>query len=363
MVTQTVTLGSNDQPDGLQKGERPGSKIDPALLRMLLDRVRWDDLQTFYGVSQQPSIRKASRAIGISPNTVRSRINRLEQALGTLLFVRDGDGLHITPEGEDVLTVARDMRLHTSGLNFGKGNHALVRDGEIRLCVSEGLGTFWLTPRLYELRTLLPELVVSMDSMSDQTRIQPGAHDVSVGFVRPTDPDAIVARLGYVHMMPFASEAYLRSRGNPKSLDDIFGHECVQQDAGGMSYDVLRLFLGSEAMTRLVRFKVSSSYSLFWAVASGLGIGAMPTYIRTISRKVIPVDLPVQLKFEIWVSYNRAARDSQPVRRTISWLRSCFDPHLYPWFGEEFLHPASFAANQMDTHVIPLFDHLVDDSA
>lgn len=360
MVTGALTLSAKEKAEGLQKAARPGAGIEPGRLQSLLDRVRWDDLHFLHGVSQQPSIRRAARALGVSPNTIRSRIKRLETAMGGTLFVRDGDGLRITAEGRAVLDVAKDMHGYSTSLNFGAGNQALVREGEVRICASEGLGTFWLTPRLHELRTELPNLVVSLDSYSDQSRISPKLHDVSVGFARPEDPEALVTRIGFVHMIPFASKDYIRRRGHPVSLDEVDGHECIQQDADGLNYEALRFFLGSEKMARLVSIKVGSSYSLFWAVASGIGIGALPTYIRSISSRVTPLDLPIRMKFEIWLSYNRMSQHSEPVRKTIEWLRRAFDERVYPWFAEEYHSPSEVVSTRMDSQVIPLFDHLVD---
>jgi LysR substrate binding domain len=109
-----------------------------------------------------------------------------------------------------------------------------------------------------------------------------------------------------------------------------------------------------------VTFRVSSSYSLFWAVASGVGIGALPTYIRAISKRVHPISLPIQLKFDIWMSYSRAARKSRPVRIAIDWIRSSFNPARYPWFADEFVHPNAFGEIVHDSQVIPIFDHLID---
>jgi hypothetical protein len=48
------------------------------------------------------------------------------------------------------------------------------------------------------------------------------------------------------------------------------------------------------------------------------------------------------------------------VRATINWLRRAFDQSMYPWFAEEFVDPALLTNSQMDSQVIPLFDHLVD---
>ncbi len=323
--------------------------------------MNWNDLHLIQTLAGASSLRKASRASGIALNTIRSRIERLEKSLGTTLFVRNSEGLRPTAEGRSVLSVAKDMRSVSDALPHGRGNNVLVRDGEVRICVSEGVGTFWLTPRLPALKQAVPDLVVALDCFSDQSRINPGDYDLAIGFNRPTGHDAVIAKLATVHMMAFASESYLREYGMPLSLDDPGNHKCVQQDAPGLNYGAARFFFSSEELDRLVSIRVSSSYSLYWAVASGVGIGVLPTYMRAISKRVRPLDLPLRMKFELWLSYGQASRHSEPVRRTIDWLRASFDPAAYPWFADRFVHPDDFGAPFHDSQVVPLFDHIIDD--
>jgi DNA-binding transcriptional LysR family regulator len=345
---------------GAQKQASPVTQDE---IIALLDQVNWDDLNVVREVAKHRSLRAASAALKISINTVRGRIERLETAIQTTIFKRNKGGVVITAEGHTVLDIAEKMRSLSAQLPRGEGNRVLVRDGEIRICASEGIGTFWLTPRLLELKKLLPDLVVSLDSFSDQHRVASEIYDITVGFVRPTEQSAIISRIGTVHMMPFASEAYVSQHGAPLNFDEVVGHQCIQQDAPGLNYDALRFFLGEERLKDVVSLRVGSSYSLFWAIASGFGIGALPTYIRSISKRVIPIDLPIQLKFDLWMTYSAASRRSDPIRIAANWLRSSFDPIEYPWFSEKFIHPDSFSA-QTDceaTRVVPIFDHLIDD--
>jgi DNA-binding transcriptional LysR family regulator len=288
-------------------------------------------------------------------------LSRLESTLDTTLFARTRDGLRVTAEGRSVITVARQMRTLSSGLVHGRGNNVLVRDGEIRICASEGIGTFWLTPRLCELRQRLPDLAVTLHNDFDQSRIHSRDFDLSLGFVRPTDPDMIVSKLATLHFMLFASEAYLRERGIPQSLDDIRGHDYVEQDAPGLTPESVRLFVGEEGQEQLTAVRVNTSFSLYWAVANGAGIAALPTYMRAVSRRVRPLDLPLRMKFELWMAYDESARGSQQVRKTVEWLRSCFDADRHPWFADHFVHPDDFVAPFYDSQVVPLFDHIIDD--
>jgi DNA-binding transcriptional LysR family regulator len=360
MVSESVTLSDGAGGNVIQFSEQGVQPIAQAKIIALIDRLRWDDLHTMRAIAEAPSIRQSATLLGVSPNTIRARLARLELALGTTMFFRDRTGLKITAEGRTVLQIALEMQALSVSLPMGEGNNALVKEGEIRICASEGLGTFWLTPRLLELKKSLPSLLVSLDSFSDQSRIAPRDHDLSIGFMRPNDQDAIVSKVGTVHLIPFASEDYIRAHGEPTGLNGVKGHHCVQQEAPGLHYDALQMFLGSQMTSEVVTFRVSSSYSLFWAVASGVGIGALPTYIRAISKRVHPISLPIQLKFDIWMSYSRAARKSRPVRIAIDWIRSSFNPARYPWFADEFVHPNAFGEIVHDSQVIPIFDHLID---
>ncbi len=360
MVSEALTLSGEQADEVLQLSARGVHPDEHRKIIGLLDKVHWNDLDLLRRVADQSSLRRASQALGLSVNTVRSRLNRIEKSLETILFARTRDGLKITAEGLTVLRVANDMRLLSVGLPVARGNHVLVRDGEVRICASEGVGTFWLTPRLPELKARLPEHVVALDSLSDQSRVTPGEHDVAVGFQKPPDLEAICSKLATIHVMPFASDQYLRQYGVPKSIDDLHGHQFIQQDSPGMRADAIDLFLTQELARKLISIRVSSSFSHYWAVSEGVGIGALPTYARAITRRVRPLDLPIRMRFELWLSYRREARQSQPVQQVVQWLRESFDGSRYPWFADHFVHPDEFGDAHGSGHVISMFDQLMD---
>ncbi len=360
MVSDAVTLSGVGEDEALQLSARGVHPDEHRKLIDLLDKVNWNDLDILRRAADQSSLRRAAQALGMSVNTVRSRLNRLEKSLETVLFARSRDGLKITAEGQTVLRVAKDMRMLSVGLPLARGNHVLVRDGEVRICASEGVGTFWLTPRLPELKARLPDHVVALDSLSDQNLVSPGEHDVAVGFQKPADLEAICSKLATIHIMPFASDQYLRQYGIPLSIDDLHGHQFIQQDSPGTKADAVNLFLTQDLAEKIISIRVSSSFSHYWAVANGVGIGALPTYARAITRRVRPLDLPIRLRFELWMSYRREARNSEPVQKVIQWLRDSFDGNRYPWFSDRFVHPDEFTDATGNAGVVSIFDHLLD---
>jgi DNA-binding transcriptional LysR family regulator len=360
MMDETINLG-----DVLARGPNftSAGSLGQSMRRRIvgeLDQGRWDDLAAIRALATAQGFRQAATRLKISVNTLRSRLTRIETALETTLFARTREGLRITEDGKIAVEIAREIGQLSARLPRGNGNNILVQDGQIRISASEGVGAFWLAPRLPELKARLPDLTVSFDCFADQNQLRNGDHDISIGFSKPDDREAIVSKLCTIHMMPFASADYVRRHGNPHAIEDIGGHQCVMQDTPGLKYDSLAMFVGAEQAEKVISIRVNSSCALFWAVSSGVGIGSLPTYVSTLSRKLTPIELPIRLKFELWLSYDRSARNSAPVRAAVQWLRTCFDPAKYPWFSEHFIHPRDLNDDFADSQVIPIFDHVID---
>jgi DNA-binding transcriptional LysR family regulator len=344
----------------IQKSERPVQALNGFAGMFDCGRLRWDDLRVFRELAGSHSLRATARAEHVAVNTVRARLDRLERELGQPLVRRDHSGLTLTEAGLSLLEAARDMHGRVGAISGG--GDGLIAPGELRIACGEGLGTLWLTPRLTELQAALPSLTINLRCDYDLERDHGRATDLQIGFRPPEDPDRVHARIGWLHLLLFASPDYLRERGTPTSFDEAAGHRFVEQVAPGVSSSVMDLFLGPDRPRGFIPIRTNSSMSMFWAVVSGAGIGALPTYARSLVRRLVPIDLPFQLRFPIYLHYHATARRSPAVRAAADWLRASFDPERYPWFDERFIHPRDFPL-QRRGNVVSLFDSFVDAAA
>ncbi|WP_160754216.1 LysR family transcriptional regulator [Qipengyuania algicida] len=328
-----------------------------------LDRARWDDLKLFVEVARAGSFRAAAKSEKLSVNTVRNRIERLENALETSLFERSVNGIILTPAGAGLHPVVLKMHSRASeGLGQVRG-HRLISPGEIRIGASEALGSGWLTPRLLELQEQMPDLTVTLLCDYDVQSERSDQVDVGILWHRPTNPDLIVARLATVHFMAFASRDYIAANGAPETMDDLLAHRYIEQVAPGVKSSLLDQMVGTERPPGFLPLRTNSSLALFWAVATGAGIAWMPTYSLAVTRSLVPIDLPFQLKFDLFYYFRPEAADSLPVRTTIDWLKEIFDPGQYPFFRSEFVHPREFAgpSARREGKVVRLFEPLLGD--
>jgi DNA-binding transcriptional LysR family regulator len=353
MVVNHLILDSRQKFVDIQKKEQGVQQIEHNALFERLDGVHWDDLNLIKTVAVVKSFRQAAIKLGCSVNTVRARVQRLEKALGATLFKRSREGISLSEDGLAILDVAMEMQSFSTQLQRGTGNNIVVQQGELRISCSEGIGSYWLTPRLSDLYERLPSHIVVLDNDFDQNRIHSAEYDIRIGFAKPTDPDAIVKKLATVHQMLFASEAYLAKHGMPTSMNDVHDHRLVLLSAPGVKSDAVSLFFGEDGARQLVAAKFNTGHSLLGAIAGGIGIGALPTYAGAISARLIPLEVPVALKFELWLSFDRSGSNSLPVREAINWAHRCFDQARYPWFADEFIHPRAFEdklANERRNH-------------
>ena len=333
--------------------DAPSARID-------LDKISWDDLKLFLILAANGSFRAAATATGKSVNTIRATLDRLENAVGEELGRRSINGLSLTPLGHELREVATHMRvagIASARESARRGHH---RERTVRIAVTEGLGTVWLVPRMVQFREKHRDVTVDITCDMRPGDVLQRETDIAVSLDRPTQPDLKVGKLGNLHLMLFASHDYLAERGHPKGLDDWKNHNFVEQVTPTVPHSMLDLFVSPERPANFTAFRVNTSSGHFWAIAQGAGIGLLPTYIRAISRKVRPLDLPVRLRREIWFAYHPEAQRSLDVRRAIAWLKASFNPAKYPWFSDEFVHPDDFPQRLGNTKIIQLFEGFVD---
>src|SRR5215471_614005 len=116
----------------------------------------WDAARIFLEVARRGSFRSAAERLGLSINVIRRRIDDFERQVGTTLFTRDVHGARLTDEGALVVSAVERMEAASFELLRAGDGLANAASGEVRVAVTEGLGTFRLAPRLVEFQQSFP---------------------------------------------------------------------------------------------------------------------------------------------------------------------------------------------------------------
>ncbi len=306
--------------------------------------VSWDDLRIFLACTEKASFRAASKVLGLDSATVVRRIDRLEQAIGARLFYRLCDGVRLTEEGQRIAQDARVMQHASFNILRQSQLHGTSLRGVVRIAVTEGLGTYWLLPRLLSLQQANRLLTIEMISTMSYSDVSKLESDISINFTRPESPDLIAVRLGFLHVYGFASVNYVKRFGHPRSLEELASHRFIQQAAPLLEEEALARQIGLESVEGVVGFRTNSSAAVLYAIERDAGIGFLPTYASVLGERLVPIDIGTsRYRMEIWMTYHPNLRGSERHMTVVDWLRRVFDARRFPCFREEFIHPTELA--------------------
>ena len=192
--------------------------------------VEWNDQRIFLAVLEEGSLAGAARRLGLSHPTVRSRIEALEKALGTLLFTRSANGLTPTETAEALREPARAMAMAS---DFFVRQASEVGDavaGTVRISVPEFMGIEVIPEMLARLRETHPSIRIELSLSNLPADLLAREVDVAVRTVQPKQ-DALVARkVAAIPLGLFASPDYLARRGQPRDVADLGSHDFIGPD-------------------------------------------------------------------------------------------------------------------------------------
>ncbi len=330
---------NSHQEDMQLSGER-GVLYGEQAIQAVRKSPDWESIHISLEVVRKGSFRAAAEHLGTSINVLRRRVDDLERALGVKLLTRHVDGVRITAEGQKIFDAAQKMEAASYELLKASEQTNINLSGEVRLAVTEGLGTFWIAPRLVDFQRANPNLLVDVHCAMKSADVLRLEADVAIQITRPTIPDLRMIKLGRLHFMCFASPGYIETFGHPRDAADLVNHRILVQSDDNVQWRALydRLFPGIPA-SDLVALRTNVSSAHYWSIAHGGGIGMLPTYAYSLGSPLVPLDLDLHETVDIWLTYHPDAKSIPRVSRLIDWVIQSFSPEKYPWFRDEFLHP------------------------
>lgn len=253
----------------------------------------WDKLRVFHAVAEAGSFTRAGDVLGLSQSAVSRQVSALEESLEVPLFHRHARGLMLTEQGEILFRAVREI---IAKLNMTEARIIESRErpqGPLKITTTVAFGSVWLATRLKEFLEEYPAIEVSLVLRDEELDLSMREADVAIRMMPPTQSDLIQRRLMTLRYHVFAAPSYLQKHGMPRSAEDldrhrliVFGNEVRQPipslnwllEAGRKSGDQRKAFL-----------RVNSTYAIFRAVQSGIGIGSLPHYLSQETSNLVHV--------------------------------------------------------------------------
>lgn len=235
----------------------------------------------FERVGALRSFAGAARALSLPRSSVSRSIARLETALGTRLIHRTTREVELTPAGQSLLTrCASALGALADALDY-VGSLATEAHGELRISTGIGFGINVIADQLPAFLERYPNVAVLLDLTSRNAELVAERVDVAVRLGPLPDSSMVAVRLGEMKRVLCASPAYLARRGEPKTLEDLEGHEIIEMpgaDGRTRTWSFLRDGTRSEIVVE-PRVAVNDALTISRLVSHGTGIGIISAYL------------------------------------------------------------------------------------
>ncbi len=244
----------------------------------------WDKLRIFFAVAEAGSFTHAGDTLNLSQSAVSRQVGALEESLQVPLFHRHARGLVLTEQGEIMFKAAREI---LAKLNMVESRIIESRErpqGPLKVTTTLAFGSVWLAPRLKEFLEDYPDIEVSLVLSDNELDLSMRQADVAIRLTPPTQSDLVQRRLMVLRYHVFAAPGYLQKHGLPRKPEDLDHHRLVVfgEDARPPVPNLNWLLEAGtkDGAKRKAYLKVNSTYGIFRAVQSGIGIGALPHYLN-----------------------------------------------------------------------------------
>jgi DNA-binding transcriptional LysR family regulator len=286
-----------------------------------MSAFNWNDLRFFLNLVRAGNPARAAKLLGVDHTTVRRRIAALEEDLKVTLFEKHDDVYGLTPQGEKLLrsSEAIESLLVNATSEITGADEAL--SGTVRIGAPDGLGSYYLAPRLTALRQQHPDLQVELVAKSRQFNLSKREADIAIVISRPAHGRHIIRKLIDCSLYLFASSTYLARYKPIETLQDLKSHSFIgYTDQFDFSPELDPTSPIYEELSQPA-FASTNLVAQFHATLAGGGICLLPYYMVHGEASLRPV-LKDQFKVvrEIWLLVHHDLHDMARYRAVTGFI-------------------------------------------
>jgi len=241
---------------------------------------RFESMSVVLAVAEAGSLSAAARLQKLPLASVSRKVSELETHLRTKLFNRSSRALVPTDAGLNYIAAAKRILADIAEAERVASGEYTTPRGDLSVSTLVALGRLCLQPILAEFLVAFPEVDVQLHLQDRTVDLLEEHIDVALRIGDLADSSLIAVRVGEIHRVACASPAYLKSRGTPKSPDDLSAHDCISyppmQSPGTWRFRRDRTEYVVPVRSRFIASNLESACD---AARAGLGITVAFSYL------------------------------------------------------------------------------------
>lgn len=173
-------------------------------------------LRAFEAAARHESFAKAADELGVTPAAVSHQVKALEAWLGSALFARHAQGLHLTEAGRAALP-AFSTAFDAMGLAVQELRISAPRP-QVSIAALPSIAQLWLAPRLPALRSALPALRPSIHALEEPPDFRREPFDLAIFLTRHAPAGSRAFKLCDDVIFPVCAPALAQQLKTPADL-------------------------------------------------------------------------------------------------------------------------------------------------
>ncbi len=238
-------------------------------------------LKTVEAVIRLKSLTLAARELNLSVSAVAFQVDNAELALGATLVQRQGRGIAVSPEAEEMAAQL--------GAGFKLLDNAVERmllRSTLRRSITVGMfpsfATLWFLPRLHHFSRSNPAVDVRISATERRSNLTEESIDCVIRCgVGPWE--GLDARLLFLQRLaPVCHRSYLQRNGRPQSPENLKNHSMIIDEQRADEWEAWFASIGLEQPKLTNIQKVEGRDLAFESATAGVGISLLDvSMIRT----------------------------------------------------------------------------------
>ena len=291
--------------------------------------LNWQDMQIFLEVARANRLTDAARRLNIDHSTVSRRMRRFEACLNTQLFERSAQGYQLAPAGKQLLLFAEEMARQASQASGTISNHNLQVTGQIRLGITEGFGTYVITPLLGAFRRRFPDITIDLLALPRSVNLSRHEADLAITVDRPSNAEMVVSRLCSYRLQLYGEKSYLDQHGRPATLNDLSRFDLVGYVDDLLFSDQLCYldpYLADLPTPPRFSLRSTSIISQLHAALCGAGLAILPCFMANQEQRLEPLlTTEMDIKRDFWIASRADQRQLLRVRLLWEFLKTAIE--------------------------------------
>jgi DNA-binding transcriptional LysR family regulator len=292
----------------------------------------WGELRVFLAVAKAKSFNRAAEILNTSQPTVSRQVKRLQDLIGSQLFVPTQHGVRLTPKGQELATQLSKLDHSLFSLTNDLRAEKQEAEGVVRISITDGLNTFFVAPALRQFYAQYPKIQLHLKSPLNVINLRENQTDLMIGFIPAHATDITATKLGCLHLIPIATKSYIQEHGLP-TRSNLSRHLFLQSEMYAAATGIWNEWKRIIATGRIAHY-CDNSFAYGMLVKAGLGIGLLGSY-AVLEPSAVPLELMEPVAVPLYAMAISDRLNSRPVRVAYDWLCGIFG-NDNPWFNEEF---------------------------